>query len=83
MPPNSKFIPFPIPAIGAKEFRSAFDWMGRALPLAFPTLELEQWARGMVELSRESQSRPSRRGEPDLGGRHGSLLETGSRPPAA
>lgn len=54
-----------------EKFPAAFDWLGRALPLAFPTLVLEQWARGMVDLERSAkQSRESRRGEPELGSRH-------------
>lgn len=68
----------------AEGFRAGFDWMGRALPLAFPTLVLEQWARGMLDLERDAKQARSRdRGEPELGRRHSVSLEAGSAPPAA
>jgi asparagine synthase (glutamine-hydrolysing) len=56
----------------AARFRAGFDWMGRALPLAFPSLVLEEWARGMIDLERSaSQIAATRRGEPELRERHG------------
>jgi asparagine synthase (glutamine-hydrolysing) len=56
----------------AAHFRTAFDGMGRALPLAFPSLVLEEWARGMLALERSArQVATTRRGEPELRERHG------------
>ena len=46
--------------------RSSFDGMGRPTSLAFESLVLEQWARGMRSLAMDAQS--SRHGEPDLSG---------------
>jgi asparagine synthase (glutamine-hydrolysing) len=57
----------------AEDFRAAFDWMGRAKPLALPTLVLEQWARGLLALERTAKDLQSRHaGEPELTGRHAS-----------
>lgn len=53
----------------AERFRGGFDPLGRPMPKAFPTLVLEQWARGMVALERAAkQAQADRRGEPDLCG---------------
>jgi len=53
----------------ADRFRGGFDWLGRPMPLAFPTLVLEQWARGMLDLERTAKDAQTRRhGEPDLRG---------------
>jgi hypothetical protein len=46
--------------------RSPFDLLGRPRPMAFSSLVLEQWARGMRILSLASSA--GRNGEPDLGG---------------
>ena len=46
--------------------RSPFDRLGRPRPMAFSSLVLEQWARGMRMLSLASSA--GRNGEPDLGG---------------
>jgi asparagine synthase (glutamine-hydrolysing) len=51
----------------AESFLGGFDGLGRPMPLAFPSLVLEQWARGMTELARSALDEQSkRRGEPDL-----------------
>lgn len=51
----------------AERFAGGFDWLHRPMPLAFPTLVLEQWARGMVGLERDARDRFAHRsGEPDL-----------------
>ena len=53
----------------AERFRGGFDWLGRPMPMAYPTLVLEQWARGMLAMERAAQDTPSRHGvEPDLRG---------------
>ena len=51
----------------AERFQHGFDRLGRPMPLAFPTLVLEQWARGMVALESQGMvARAHRDGEPDL-----------------
>jgi asparagine synthase (glutamine-hydrolysing) len=53
----------------ADRFRGGFDRMGRPMPMAYPTLVLEQWARGMHSLERAAKAaQTSRQGEPDLCG---------------
>jgi asparagine synthase (glutamine-hydrolysing) len=53
----------------AERFRAGFDGLGRPMPLAFPSLVLEQWARGMILLERSANdSRTRRHGEPNLSG---------------
>ena len=53
----------------AERFRGGFDGLGRPMPLAFPTLVLELWARGMQSLERAAGTwRTGRDGEPDLAG---------------
>lgn len=48
------------------ELRSTFDALGRPTSLAFESLVLEQWARGVRSLSMAAQSKWQ--GEPDLSG---------------
>ena len=55
----------------AERFRGGFDRLGRPMPMAYPTLVLEQWARGMVALERTAKAaQASGRGEPELCGSH-------------
>jgi len=55
----------------AQRFRGSFDWLGRPMPLAYPTLVLEQWARGMLDLERAAKETQNRRSvEPDLRSSH-------------
>ena len=45
----------------ARRFRGGFDRLGRQMPLAQPTLDLELWAAGLAELERSSRARISER----------------------